>query len=180
MNTIVVGGGSAGGQLVGQYVNIQTNSEYATEMGMIASIKKEDIKAVVFNSALLDSTRFDKTGNFIINRLFGALGRLYFDTDNLRKSTEVEQSNVISHLISDFPPSFITDGNHGTFTDQAIDLDKRMTELAIPHVFNYYDVSEAKLGHGYESSLDNEYAKKNFAQMLAFLNQQLGEQALHN
>ncbi|MBD0384727.1 hypothetical protein [Paenibacillus sedimenti] len=85
----------------------------------------------------------------------------------------MDQSNVISHMISDFPPSFITDGNDATFTDQAVDLEKRMTELDITHVFNYYDRSAAKLGHGYESSLSNEYAFKNFDKMLDFIKQRI-------
>ncbi|WP_138419330.1 alpha/beta hydrolase [Aquibacillus sediminis] len=170
MDTIVFAGASAGGQLVGQYVNIQTNPNYAESMGMSPSLTKEAIKAVIFNSALLDASRFDKTGNLLKDIKFRFLGELYFDTDDLKNSDQVEQSNVITHMNSDFPPSFITDGNTATFTDQAEDLANHMTELSIPHVLNLYDKNEAELRHRYERSLNNKYAKENFEKMLKFLN----------
>ncbi|KIL43961.1 alpha/beta hydrolase [Jeotgalibacillus soli] len=176
MTNIIFSGGSAGGQLAGQYVNIQTNPKYAEEMELTASIKKENIEAVVFNSALLDSARFDKIGHPYGNFVFNSLGRLYFDTNDLRDSTKVEQSNVITHMVSDFPPTFITDGNTATFTDQAVDLDERMTKLDIPHEFNYYGKDVSILGHGYQSSLDNKYAKENFTKMLDFLDQHINRE----
>lgn len=171
---VVFMGQSAGGQLVGQYVNIQTNPQYAEEMGMQSTLDPKAIKAVVFNSALLDANRMDRTGDALTNYLFNALGRSYFDTDDLMEEPSVDQSNVIKHINSKFPPTFITDGNHATFTEQAKDLDKRMDELKIPHEFNYYNRKTAKLKHGYESLLTNQYAKENMEKMLAFLNTHVG------
>jgi len=85
------------------------------------------------------------------------------------KEPSVNQADVIQHMDANFPPTYITDGNHGTFTGQAMDLDKRMDELRIPHEFNYYSRKTAKLTHGYESTLTNPYAKENMDHMLDFL-----------
>lgn len=164
-------GESAGGQLVGQYVNIQTNPQYATEMGLDPTLRNGQIKAVVFNSALLDANRFDKTDDALKNYLFSAFGRQYFDTDDLSKASSVDEGNVIRHLTAQFPPTYITDGNTGTFTEQAKDLDGRMESLGIPHKLNLYDRQAAKLSHGYESVLKTKYAKENFEEMVQFLNE---------
>ena len=47
---------------------------------------------------------------------------------------------------------------------------KKMDELGIYHIYNYYERSEAKLQHGYDSYLDSEYAQDNLAKTLDFLN----------
>ena len=57
---------------------------------------------------------------------------------------------MIRHMVGNFPPVFTTDGNTGTFTDQAKDLAERAAQLRIPCVLKLYDKQEAKLGHGYE------------------------------
>lgn len=167
---VIFMGQSAGGQVIGQYVNIQTNPIYAKQLNMKPTLELNKIKGVVFNSALLDGNQMDQTNDGLKNYLFNAMGRLYFETDDLMKEPSVDKSNVIQHMNSDFPPTFITDGNSGTFTEQAKDLDRRMDELDIPHRFNYYSTKTAKLKHGYESLLTNEYAKKNMEKMLDFLN----------
>lgn len=55
MDQLVIGGLSAGGQLAGQFMNIQTNPAYAKEMGMKAILGKGDVKAMLFHSALLEA-----------------------------------------------------------------------------------------------------------------------------
>lgn len=162
------GGGSAGGQLAGQFVNIQTNSDYAAQMGMTACLEPTDIKAVLFNSALLDNERFDRTDSNIMNFLFLRCGRAYFETKKLQGHPQVQQSNVIENITADFPPAFISDGNSGTFTGQAIDLHKKLTELGVKAELNLYPRSEAKLSHGFES-FNNSYGRDNMEKMLGFL-----------
>lgn len=105
----------AGGQLEGQFVNLQTNPDYAYEMGINPVMNADDIAAVLFNSALLDTERFSETGNHIWNWLFLQCGRMYFDSDFLKGNESAEQADVIDHLTTAFPPSYISDGNNGHF-----------------------------------------------------------------
>lgn len=169
MNQLVFLGGSAGGQLVGQYVNIQTNLTYAKEMLIQPVLDPKSIKAVVFQSALLDASRFAETGDISVNYLFNLLGKLYFDTRHLKNDASVKQSNVITHVSPDFPPSFISDGNTGTFDEQAKDLNTRLEKIRVPKTFVYFEKNVVELKHGYEQSLDNVYAQKTFSDMIEFL-----------
>ncbi|WP_145331259.1 hypothetical protein [Paenibacillus xylanexedens] len=118
-----------------------------------------------------DLASFGKTGDALVNLMFDAMGRLYFKTNQLKGGEVVRQSNVITHISADFPPSYITDGNTGTFTDQAKDLANQLGEKGIPHEITLFNKSEAKLKHGYEGDLSNPYAKENFKRMIDFINQ---------
>lgn len=170
---IVFWGGSAGGQLIGQFVNIQTNPAYAKEMNIEPVLNKTHIKAMIFNSALLDNERFGKTNDWLTNVLFTKCGQAYFQTQRLPGNQNVIQSNVIRNVSGDFPPSFISDANHASFSDQARDLEKTLTRLGIPHTFNFYPRKEQKLFHGFEV-LETEYGKDNMQKMLAFLKDHVG------
>ena len=165
MTRVVFSGGSAGGQLAGQYVNLVTNSTYAAEMEIKPALSTEEVLGIVFNSSLLEPESFAHTGDISTDLLFSALGRCYFGTDK----EVLQQADIILHLTSDFPSAYITDGNHGTFNAQAERLDEALTGLNIPHTCNFYP--DVQLGHGYDSFLDDPYAQDNLAKTLEFLTQ---------
>ena len=173
INEIVFSGSSAGGNLAGQFVNIQTNNEYAKELGMKQVLQKDNIKAVVFNSSLLDNSRFGKSnnGSLGLDYLWFQGGRAYFNAGYLDGGNRlIEQSNVITNVTINFPRTYISDGNTGSFLDQAIDLHDRLDELGIENTFFHVDLSEGVTIHGYETS-NTEYGIENMNKLLEFLNE---------
>lgn len=162
---MVFSGGGAGGQLAGQYVNIQTNPAYAQEFGMEPFLGKEGVLGVVLNSALLEPKNFEKTDKLTNCFMFFEMKQQYFQ----RNEQFLKQGDVIQNLSKDFPPAFITDGNYGTFDAQAKRLDAALNALGVFHVFNYYERSRVRLEHGYDSYLENEYAQDNLLKQLEFL-----------
>lgn len=168
MTRVVFCGGSAGGHLIGQFVNIQTNPDYAKKMGITAVMRPANIKAMLFNSALLDNERFAGTDNFVFNYLFRKCGNAYFHCKRLEGHPKVIESNVIENVGENFPPSFISDGNTATFYDQARDFAEKLSGLHIRHELNIYPKSEKKLLHGFESTKDK-YGLDNMKKMLQFL-----------
>lgn len=175
---LILCGTSAGGQIIGQYVNAQLNEAYGKQFGLKKTLRRDQLKAVVFNSALLEPEHFDDTGNSLMNAMFGWMGRCYFGNKRLAKNESAKQAAVTANIPVDYPPVYITDGNVATFTKQAIRLDKHLTALDIPHVCNLYEQSEAKLMHGYECKIDSVQSKDNFEKMIRFLDQYTkGEEA---
>ncbi|WP_454193217.1 alpha/beta hydrolase [Paenibacillus sp. Marseille-Q7038] len=125
MTNIVIGGGSAGGNLAGLLVNIQTNPEYADVIDESAVINPEYIKATIFEGALFDNSKYGVTGSAIIDWCFTHLGRIYLETNELKTDNKtVTPSNVTDHVTENFPPSFISDGNTGTFDKQAFAINE--------------------------------------------------------
>lgn len=84
------------------------------------------------------------------------------------QSAGAQQSNILSWVTAQYPPSFISDGNNGSFYDQAKDLYKCLQTLSVQTELNIYPKSEARLGHGYESFC-NKYGIDNMEKMLGFL-----------
>lgn len=168
MKQIVLAGNSAGANIAGQYTNIQTNSDYAKELGIEPVLKQGQLAAFLSNSGLLDNERFGKTGMKAVDNLFSKCGNTYFNCAELHGNPAAIQSNVISHATRDFPPAFLSDGNSGTFTMQAKDMATRLETLGVPCRLNLYDISVQKLGHDFERKNDH-YSQENIRAMLEFL-----------
>lgn len=170
MNSLVIGGGSAGGNLAGQIVDLATNKAYAKQMGIHQTIQPSRIKAVVFASALLDNTRYGESHSPTIDYLFYQLGRVYFGQNDLKHSKKAQQSNVITYATKNFPPTFVSDGNTGTFYSQAFDVSQKLSQLGIYHRLDYFSKDTATLNHGFEEA-NTPQAKESMQRMLLFLRQ---------
>lgn len=168
MTNVVISGGSAGGNLAGLLVNIQTNPEYAAIVDESPSIDPEDIKAVYFLAALYDNHRFGVTGKPSVDWLFTQLGRLYLNTNEIKTDPEVEKTNVTEYVTENFPPAFISDGNTGTFYDQAFDMYNRLRGLGVDSEICYFPSQEAVLTHGHEGN-DTEYSRMMYRRLFEFL-----------
>jgi acetyl esterase/lipase len=154
MDQVVVAGSSAGGQIIGQFANIQTGSAYAGQLG-VAPVMHGNLKAAVFDSAALDADRLSRsqTPDAPAEWLYTLAGRTYLGHDEARRN----EANVIDHVTRDFPPAFIADGNTATFPDQARDLHEQLDQLGVENVLNLYPRTDAVLGarvHGHTVALD--------------------------
>lgn len=169
MTNVVIGGGSAGGNLAGLLVNIQTNPRYGALLDENAAINPDYIKAVIFESSLLDNSQFGVTGSVLTDWIYTHLGRIYLEINELKTDDKiVTPSNVTEYVTENFPPSFISDGNTGSFGEQAFALNEKLTNLGVDAKLNYYSAEEAILHHGFEES-GSEQAKETFKNMFDFL-----------
>ena len=151
LDQVVFAGCSAGGQLVGQFCNLQTNPDYAAQVGMEPVLDGTCIRAVVFQSALLEMERFGDVDSREAARLFTRCGEAYFDIPRRwPNSPKIPQANVTRHVCERFPPCYISDGNFASFTDQARALGERCNMLGIPYELELTPYAQCRLPHGYE------------------------------
>jgi len=169
MSRLVIGGGSAGGNLAGLLVNIQTNPEYAALIEEKAVIDVDCIKGVYFLGTLFDNSRFGCTGAVEVDWMFTQLGRLYLDTNELKTDSDVvSPTNVTDYITEKFPPAFISDGNTGTFDAQAYEVYEKLNELGVETQISYFPAYEARLGHGQEGN-DTKYSRIMYKELFVFL-----------
>lgn len=155
MTRVVLAGTSAGGHIVGNYAAVQTNSDYARALGIEPTIDRSAVKALVFESAALDVGRAGAPQSPSPSNgfFFDIAARSYLDTTD---RALLAQANVIDNVTADFPPSFISDGNTGTFPDQAAELSAALDRVGVDNRLNLYSKNEARLDHSF-MSVDSEW-----------------------
>lgn len=169
MTRVVVGGGSAGGHLMAQLAAIQTDFAYANQVGIKPVLTHGEIKAVYHGCALLDCGRFGHTGNGPTDYLFYQMGRAYYHTGVLEGHPKVLESDVVSHVSAHYPPSYICDGNVGTFNAQAHDLEDRLKALGVKTKALIFDEPGAKrLPHGFDT-LEHQRGYRSMEEMVSFV-----------
>lgn len=167
MERILLNGGSAGGNIAGQYAAIQTNPDYAREMGMEQILAPGAIRCVLFNSALIDPTRYDVTHSGWFDYVLKKCGYAYYNEPVMENAAGARQSDILPQVTKDYPPSFISDANTGSFYDQARDLYFTLLNKGVEAELHIYPKEEASLFHGFESGNDR-FGQENMKKMLAF------------
>ena len=167
MTRVIIMGGSAGAQLSAQYGLVLSDPGYADDVGIEPAIDPAHVKGLVLFSAPMRASGF----GWRMNAMLWA----YMGTKDLENSRQARQMDILSHVTARYPATYITDGNQpDTFPEHAKALDRVLTERGVDHVFNFYEPSEALLGHDYTGRLDTPHGRDNFDKAIAFMKQRTG------
>ncbi|UXR77268.1 MULTISPECIES: alpha/beta hydrolase [unclassified Staphylococcus] len=174
---MIFSGDSVGAQVSGQLVLLLTNQSYAKELGIVpANVDNHMVpKGFISVSGLLDTPEVGNTQLFATDWLFETLIRSYFQTNDVAHSEEVMESSILNNVNKQFPPTFMSDGNFGSFTKQAQALHHKLKHLGVDSQLVVFDQSEALLFHVFELKVENSYAQKVHTAQLDFMASVLGQ-----
>lgn len=171
MDRVFLGGDSAGAQIALQYANVQTNTRYAQQMGFKPMISKEQLKGTLSYCGPVDlkqqitkpsDSRFMK---FFIQTVAWSL----IGTKNWRDSQEIQEASVESYVTTDFPPTYITDGNTFSFPEQGLSLAQKLEALEVPVETLFYTDSDKQIVHEYQFDFSTPEAKESYARTVKFI-----------
>ncbi|MBQ6163038.1 MAG: alpha/beta hydrolase [Clostridia bacterium] len=170
-NKIVLLGDSAGGCLSGLLTAANASPDCATALGLEPAENGVKVRGWISISGLLDVDRTGKTNNDLKSWGFQLMVISGLHKTAYVGSPLAKKTSVLTWLSADFPPCYISDGNNGTFTDQARDAVERLTELGVKVESNFIPPEKAQLPHIWELDVDgNGLAAENFEKTLAFVN----------
>ncbi len=167
MTNVIIMGGSAGAHMTAQYGALLSDPAYAADVGIKPAIDPADVKGLVVFSAPLKVSGFGWRMN--------AISWAYLGTKDLENSKQAQQCDILSKINPRYPATYITDGNQAdTFPEHAKSMVRLLRENNVEHVFNFYETSEAPLGHTYTGQLDTKYGRDNFDKAIMFMKQRTG------
>ncbi|MGT2895191.1 alpha/beta hydrolase [Streptococcus entericus] len=167
-NSIILSGDSAGGQLAGQLALVLTNKDYAKAIGFMP--KTQIIpKAYIGVSAWSDIQLGMRMGDPVLDWFIQPLARSYFQVLDVEQAAIAEEASIVKHVDANFPASFISDGNTGSFTTANLALVDRLKALGVRVESQFYDKKDVELHHIFELDIKNPYAQEAYAKHLTFL-----------
>lgn len=173
---VIVGGDSAGGMLSGLLAVTNTNPEYAARLGVTPAVSGTDVtlKGYISIAGLVDVPRFGDTGNFLIDWIFNTMGRSAFGMADYEYSTDAKElGSVLNNITEDFPPTYASDGNNGTFTDQGKDLIAKLDGLGIPTDCYFPGRDVGTLYHTWELNTVTEQGQINIEKTITFMDEHM-------
>ena len=171
MSRLYFAGDSAGAQIISQFVNIQVDKDYANLVEIERVVSSDKIKGVLLFCGPYDVSKLSNNSDrFLINFLFKRVGWAYIGERDWTNSQKVKEASILDHISSNFPPTFITDGNIGSFEDQGKDLANKLKNYGVEVSQVFYSAEEAELGHEYQFMMNTPQAENTFNKMVEFLN----------
>jgi acetyl esterase/lipase len=174
-STVFFGGDSAGAQIAGQYVALQTNEAYAAEMEMTQTVPISSIHGFISYSGPVDLQQMasiqsdDKFMKFFVNTVARAL----IGTKDWKNSHEIRQASIPNYITENFPPTYITDGNAFSFQEQGMALVEKLQSLNIPVEALFFKDVEKEIVHEYQFDYSMDEAKESLQQTIDFIDGQL-------
>lgn len=169
LDRVFFAGDSNGAQLVAQFVGIQLNDDYAPSAEVNQVVPKASILGTILMSGPYDLKRSIVESSKAVNRfLFKRIGWAYFGTYNWEDLPVVAEASPLVNIPATFVPTFITDGNTGSFETQAKEFATILSGRAdVTSVF--YDRNEHTLGHDYHFEMDKPAASATYRRLITFL-----------
>jgi hypothetical protein len=132
-------------------------------------VPKSSILGTVLMSGPYDLKRSIVESSKAVNRfLFKRIGWAYFGTYNWEDLPVVAEASPLVNIPATFVPTFITDGNTGSFETQANEFATILSGRAdVTSVF--YDRNEHALGHDYHFEMDKPAASATYRRLITFL-----------
>jgi acetyl esterase/lipase len=169
LHRLIIGGDSAGAQIASQFTALQTNAELARSMPLGAVVPKEDLIAVILYCGPYDLRSLYNSGSWFGRFFVRQIGWAYFGIRHWRDTPQAAQASTVDHMTPDYPATFITDGNSGSFEPDARKLEAKLKENGVYVDSLYYPVEHGKLGHEYQLDFSIPESIECYNRTLAFL-----------
>ena len=172
-NSIILAGDSAGSQLSAQMAALITNPAYAHEVGVVPTLKPEQLKGVVLMCGIYKMQELAYP-NPTLSKIIGwgddVTVWAYSGTNNFSDPI-IKQMSPYYHVTKEFPPTFISGGNADPLTDtQSKPFADELQSLGVGVTRLFYEPNHTPaLPHEYQFNLDNADGKKALEQIIDFL-----------
>ncbi|MGG5741580.1 MULTISPECIES: alpha/beta hydrolase [Bacillus cereus group] len=171
LNHVYFAGDSAGAQISGQFVNIQTSEEYAKLAKIDAIVNPSTIKGVLLFCGpynMPELAKIESTKE--IQDFMRTTGWAYLGKKNWEGSSEVKIASILNHVTKKYPPAFITDGNTGSFEDQGKALASALQSKGVSVDSLFFDKNvSGELVHEFQFKMNTPAGLETFNKVLEFL-----------
>jgi Esterase/lipase len=171
MSKIFLGGDSAGAQIALQYANLASNERYANRMDFKTSIDRKDIRGTISYCGPVDLAAFVKEhgDNQIWNYLLRNISWSITGDKRWKTSQNIKEASIVENIDKDFPPTYVTDGNFYSFSDQGKALVAKLNDLGVDNKGRFFNKKELT-PHEYQFNYKNKSALVCYEDTVSFIN----------
>ncbi|MHB0803680.1 alpha/beta hydrolase [Bacillus thuringiensis] len=172
LNRVYFAGDSAGAQISSQFVTIQTSNAYAKLTKIDPILDSSTIKGVLLFCGPYNMPKLAKVeANAKIQDFMRTTGWAYLGNKDWERSPEVEIASISNHVTKNYPPTFITDGNTGSFEEQGKSLASVLQSKGVYVKTLFFDKNVyGELAHEFQFKMNTQAGLDTFNNVLEFLN----------
>jgi acetyl esterase/lipase len=162
---IVLGGDSAGAQIVSQLAAVQTDPALARSMGLTAAVPRSALRGVVLFCGIYDLDTVSGTGFPGLRTYLWA----YTGSRDWTSYPEINQLSTVRNVTAQYPPTFLSVGDADPFRFQATELASALKSHGVPLTTLFWNGTGDHLGHEYQFKFNTPEARTALQRTLSFL-----------
>ncbi|MDZ4632603.1 alpha/beta hydrolase [Bacillus cereus] len=172
LDRVYFAGDSAGAQISGQFVNIQTSPRYANLTKIDPIVEPSTIKGILLFCGPYDMPALAKMETTKeVQDFMRTTGWAYFGKKDFESLPEIEIASIFKHITKDYPPTFITDGNKASFEEQGKAMASALESKGVPVEKLFFDKNiSGELAHEFQFKMNTPAGQETFNKALEFLN----------
>lgn len=171
LNQLVIGGDSAGAQIAGQYVALQTNQDYSDVLQMTQRLTDDQLKGFISYCGPLDlkQTATQHSDSQFMKFFVRTVAWSLIGEREWAGAPELQEASIVPFLTEDFPPSYVTDGNAFSFEQQGIAFVDQLNQLDVPVFSRFFTDIEEQIIHEYQFDYSTPEALDSLDDTIQFL-----------
>ncbi|WP_337034378.1 alpha/beta hydrolase [Paenibacillus illinoisensis] len=164
-HNIFLAGNSAGAQIASQTAAVVTNQALAQLMNIQPSIQPEALRGVLLYCGPYNMSTVGESGFPLIRTFLWS----YTGIKAFEEFSRLDEMSTVLQVTPNYPPSFITSGNHDPLTGQSVELAQTLKRLDVETETLFFTASTEKLGHDYQFQLQTDGGKRALEEVVRFL-----------
>ena len=169
IQNIFIAGDSAGALIAAQFAAVQTNAELAQAMNIKPVIPAGTLRGAILTCGPYDLAGIRKADSKLLRIGLWFLGRALFEGRPWHKSDDCKHSTVADHVTGDYPPTYITDGNEGSFEVQGRRLAMALRGKSVPVAERFFEAAQGEVPHEYLFQLADKKAQICLDEIIHFI-----------
>lgn len=168
-DTFCLAGDSSGAQIAGQYAAVEADARLADQVGIERRLGEGGIRAMLLYCGPYDIATLAEVEDPIASFFFDQIGWAYTGRRDWRNDAMLAQTSLAQQVSGRFPPTYVTDGNTGSFESQARILLAALEAHGVPTESRFFDRGEQTVHHEYQFFLGEDTALVALGDTLSFL-----------
>lgn len=169
MSKVILAGDSAGAHIAAQAGLLATNPAYAEELGVTSALEAEDLKAMLLYCGPYNVEQILKVEDPLMHFFASRIGWAMLGDKHWQEGNTILTTTIKNYITEYFPPSYIADGNTGSFEKDGKELVAELKQKRVMVRSLFFEKAQGEIGHEYQFNLSSEEGMRTLNETVQFL-----------
>lgn len=173
LGRVVIAGDSAGAHMAAQFALLHTSPAFREDTGLEPVLAPGALKAALLFCGPYDIGQMARPKSRFMRLAMHRVGWSYLGRRRWFGTPQAKATVIRNYVTGDFPPTFVTDGNTGSFEAQGRALAEALRSAGARTDSLFFPLEAGQVGHEYQFRLDQPEGRRCYERVLAFLEEAL-------
>lgn len=169
MSQVVLAGDSAGAHIAAQVGLLASNEEYENLLGVTSAIEREELKGMLLYCGPYNVEKILRVDNKVLQFFASRIGWALFGDKDWDDGDMIDTTTIKDYVTENYPPTFIADGNTGSFEQEGRELAQVLEEKGVAVQSLFFEESHGQINHEYQFDLTSKEGKDTYERTVSFL-----------